>query len=184
MARPSALSGDRPRSGAKLVVSSGGVVVRRRSGGDDVALISVGDPPRWQLPKGKVDPGESVEQAALREVREEAGLDATIEDHLDTIEYWFQQGRGERAVRFHKRVTFSLMRYRSGDVHDHDDEVHEARWVPIDLAITLLKYPTEQRVVEAARERLAGGALRTDGRRGPTSRARAARSTTRRPPRT
>jgi 8-oxo-dGTP pyrophosphatase MutT (NUDIX family) len=133
-------------------------VYRRRPTGFDVALISVGDPPRWQLPKGKLDPGESIDQAAVREVREEAGLAAAIVEHLDTIEYWFQQGRGDRGVRFHKRVTFYLMRYLSGDVRDHDNEVHEARWVPLDLAITVLHFPSERRVLETAGERLTEGA--------------------------
>ena len=69
-------------------VSAGGVTYRPVAGrGAEVALISVGEPPRWQLPKGLVDAGETPETAAAREVREEAGIEATIVDKLKIVEY-------------------------------------------------------------------------------------------------
>ena len=101
----------------------------------EIALISVAPSLRWQLPKGLVDAGETAEIAALREVREEAGIDCDLVEKLETIEYWYVGDcRGER-VRFHKFVHFFLMKYVSGDVADHDHEVAEARWVKIDEAI-------------------------------------------------
>src|SRR5689334_8153410 len=79
-------------------ISSGGVAIRRKADGIDVALISVGTPARWQLPKGIVDPGESPEVTALREVREEAGIEATLIVPLDTVEYWYVGHRGKQLV--------------------------------------------------------------------------------------
>jgi 8-oxo-dGTP diphosphatase len=66
--------------------SAGGVAYRRVGDDFEVAIVSVGDPERWQLPKGIVDPGETPEVTALREVREEAGIEATLVAPLDTVE--------------------------------------------------------------------------------------------------
>ena len=73
----------------KLQFSAGGVAFRKQDGRIDVALISVGADDRWQLPKGLVDKGESTEDAALREVREEAGIDTEIVTRIDKVEYWY-----------------------------------------------------------------------------------------------
>jgi 8-oxo-dGTP pyrophosphatase MutT (NUDIX family) len=136
----------------KTQVSAGGVVFRRGGGRTEVALISVGAQNRWQLPKGLVDAGESPEDAALREAREETGLDAELVAPVEKIEYWyFSNERGAR-VRFHKFVHFYLLRFTSGDVRDHDAEVNEARWIEIDEAIEMLAFKGERTVVERARE--------------------------------
>jgi 8-oxo-dGTP pyrophosphatase MutT (NUDIX family) len=136
--------------------SSGGVAFRRkRDGAIEVALIAVGDKHRWQLPKGTIEPGESPEHTALREVREEAGLDTELVELLDVIEYWYVGDSHGRRVRFHKKVHFYLMKYRAGDVADHDHEVREARWTPIDEALDRLAFKNERNVVERARDRIA-----------------------------
>jgi 8-oxo-dGTP pyrophosphatase MutT (NUDIX family) len=136
----------------KTQVSAGGVVFRRRRRLTEVALISVGEQNRWQLPKGLVDAGESPEDAALREAREETGLDAELIAPIEKIEYWyFSTERGAR-VRFHKFVHFYLLRFTSGDVRDHDAEVNEARWIEIDEAIEMLAFKGERAIVERARE--------------------------------
>jgi 8-oxo-dGTP pyrophosphatase MutT (NUDIX family) len=139
----------------KEQVSAGGIVFRRAGGRVEVALISVGAESRWQLPKGLVGRDESPEAAALREVREETGLTAEAAASLETIEYWyFSKGArdGAARVRFHKFVHFFLMKYVSGDVGDHDDEVNEARWVEIGEAARLLAFRSERKVLEQARE--------------------------------
>ena len=138
-------------------VSSGGVCVRTGERGAEVALVCVGAKRRWQLPKGIVEAGESPEVAALREVREEAGVEATLVEPLETIEYWYQVMRGGTRVRYHKYVHFFLLTYERGDVADHDHEVQEARWVPIDEAANMLAFANERRVVARAAAIVADG---------------------------
>jgi 8-oxo-dGTP pyrophosphatase MutT (NUDIX family) len=131
-------------------VSAGGAAFRKTASGLEVALISVGTPPRWQLPKGLVDPGETPEDAALREVKEEAGIDATSAGLIERVEYWYQAKRGNERIRYHKFVNFYLMWYESGDVAHHDNEVNEARWFPASAAIDALAFKSERNIVERA----------------------------------
>jgi 8-oxo-dGTP pyrophosphatase MutT (NUDIX family) len=143
----------------KEQVSAGGVVYRRRGGRAEVALISVGEQNRWQLPKGLVGRGESPEEAALREVEEETGLACEIESELERVEYWYFSKGGGRRVRFHKFVHFYLMRYVSGDVSGHDDEVNEARWVVLEDAEAMLAFRGERKALAEAREMIRAGAV-------------------------
>lgn len=128
-------------------VSAGGVVVR----GDHVVVIvptrrSANGNKVLALPKGHVDPGETPPQAAQREVREEAGVDAALVDQLGEVRYWYQRdGR-----RIPKLVTFFLFEYVSGDVADHDHEVEEARWMPLAQAARDLTYKGEREMVGRA----------------------------------
>jgi 8-oxo-dGTP pyrophosphatase MutT (NUDIX family) len=139
----------------KTQISAGGVVFRRHDARVEVALISVGDKNRWQLPKGLVDAGESAEAAAVREAREETGIETELLAPVDKIEYWYYStNRGQR-VRFHKFVHFYLLRYLSGDVREHDAEVNEARWVEIDEALAMLAFKGEREVLTRARELIA-----------------------------
>lgn len=136
----------------KTQVSAGGVVFRRRDGRTEVALISVGEQHRWQLPKGWVERDESPEDAALREAREETGLESELVAPIDRIEYWyFANERGAR-VRFHKFVHFFLLRFTSGETKDHDTEVNESRWIEIEEATRMLAFKGERAVLERARE--------------------------------
>src|SRR5215467_7321273 len=149
-----------PRSTARKTtptrrqVSAGGVAYRSKRDKTEVALIRVGVDLRWQLPKGRVDAGESPEEAALREVREEAGIEAEIICPLETSEYWYVSGKGDKSVRLHKFVHFYLMKYLSGSTKDHDDEVEDAQWVDIDKAVRLLAFEGERVIVEKAYEHL------------------------------
>jgi 8-oxo-dGTP pyrophosphatase MutT (NUDIX family) len=133
-------------------VSAGGVVLRRRGESVEVALISVGAAGRWQLPKGLLGRGETAEQAALREVCEETGLECEVLAPLETVEYWYVAPAGAgRRVRFHKFVHFFLMRFVAGDVSGHDAEVNEARWFEIGEAAGRLTFRSERKVLEQAR---------------------------------
>ena len=133
-------------------VSAGGAVIRQTPEGLAVALISVGNPPRWQLPKGLIDPGETPEQAAVREVKEEAGVNATLASLIEKVEYWYQSKRGNERIRYHKFVNFFLMWYVSGDVSDHDNEVNDARWFPVADAVQALAFRSERTIVQRAVE--------------------------------
>jgi 8-oxo-dGTP pyrophosphatase MutT (NUDIX family) len=140
----------------KTQVSAGGATFRKTPRGLEVALVSVGKPARWQLPKGLVDAGETPTQAAVREVREEAGINATPDQLIEKVEYWYQGKEGNTRVRYHKFVNFFLMWYESGDVAHHDNEVNEARWFPSREAITALAFRSEREVVERAIELIDG----------------------------
>jgi 8-oxo-dGTP pyrophosphatase MutT (NUDIX family) len=104
----------------------------------------------WTLPKGTPDPGESVEETALREVGEETGLEVRILEPLPSIEYDFVQG----GTRIHKTVHYFLMEPTGGDLARHDAEFERVRWVPFDEAGGLLSFPTERELVATAAERI------------------------------
>ena len=99
--------------------------------------------------KGTGRPRRDAGNAAIREVREEAGIEATIVEKLKLVEYWYQATVGGKRVRYHKFVHF-LMRYASGDVSDHDHEVNEARWMEITQAIEMIAFKSERAVLEQA----------------------------------
>ena len=102
------------------------------------------------LPKGHPDGAESAAEAALREVREEAGVDAEVVESLGEVKYWYQRG-GKRIA---KVVEFFLLRYVAGDVADHDHEVEAARWMPAEEAAGTLTYDGEREMVRKALSRL------------------------------
>ena len=128
------------------LVSAGGLVYRVVGDGIEVVVCSRKSPPIRALPKGTPDPGESRTQTALREVREETGLEVRSEGFIDSIEYWFV-GDGS-GVRFHKTVGFYLMSSIGGDITLHDHEFDAVRWVPVGQALRTLTYGNEVRIVE------------------------------------
>jgi 8-oxo-dGTP pyrophosphatase MutT (NUDIX family) len=133
---------------ARFQLSAGGVVCRRNpAGAIEVALIATHEGERWGLPKGLVEKGEALEETALREVREETGLEAEIVKRLEPIEYWYWWDEGGQKVRYHKKVYYFLMAYRGGDVAQHDFEVEDVRWFPLDEAIERASHRTEREVL-------------------------------------
>jgi 8-oxo-dGTP pyrophosphatase MutT (NUDIX family) len=146
-----------PRLPIVKQVSSGGVVYRTAGASPpEVALVKVGPKGRWQLPKGIVDDGEAPEQTAVREVREEAGVDARLLAKIDTVEYWYVgNDRGGERVRFHKFVHFFLLEYLGGDVADHDFEVEESRWIALEEAADKLAFESERKTIRRAVEMIA-----------------------------
>lgn len=132
-------------------VSAGGVAFRQTGQEIEIALISVGKDGRWQLPKGRVDEGESSQEAALREIREETGLTTECITKIDRIDYWFYFTRDDQRTRVHKYVDFFLVQFVSGKIDDHDFEVNEARWFEIDRASELLAFSNEAKIVKQAK---------------------------------
>ncbi len=135
-------------------VSAGGVAFRNIGIDLQMAIVSVRPSLRWQLPKGIVDPGEAPEFTAVREVREEAGVDTEVVRLIETIEYWYQRVQYGKRIRYHKFVHFYLLKYQSGDVKDHDNEIEESRWVNFEQALEMLAFKSERGVVEKAQQLL------------------------------
>jgi 8-oxo-dGTP pyrophosphatase MutT (NUDIX family) len=134
-------------------VSAGGVVYRREDEGIEMALAARrtrrGEL-AWGLAKGAIEPGESEEQAAVREVLEETGLEVDVEADLGDIRYFYVW----EGIRVRKRVHFFLMRMTGGDVAHHDTEMEDVRWFPLRSAAKRAAYKGEREVIERAVERL------------------------------
>src|SRR4051812_48759595 len=141
--------------------SAGGVVVRAAGAGPEVAVIRPQGKPdgHWVLPKGALDPGESSEQAALREVAEETGLEASTIAKIGATRYVYTWA-GEKVF---KVVTFFLMRCGGGEIGAIDEalrvEVADARWPPRDAAPELLAQRGERDIAPQAMALLAGQEL-------------------------
>jgi 8-oxo-dGTP pyrophosphatase MutT (NUDIX family) len=126
--------------------SAGGVVHRLIEGRVQIALVHRRAPVLWALPKGTPDSGETIEETALRETREETGLEVEIEARLQSIRYFFVRG----TTRFHKTVHFFLMRPIGGSLDAHDAEFDEVRWTDLSEALAIMSHATERSVVEEA----------------------------------
>jgi 8-oxo-dGTP pyrophosphatase MutT (NUDIX family) len=131
--------------------SAGGVAVR----GDECVVIvptrRAADGSRvLALPKGHPEPGESPAQAALREVREEAGIETRLVEELGEIRYWYMRD----GQRISKAVSFFLLQYVSGELDDHDGEVEHARWVALEDAARDLTYRGERDMASRALSRV------------------------------
>lgn len=159
--------GGRPR--VETLVSAGGVVYRCVNGRVEAVLCGLagpggsnelvetevsggaqGEKVRWTLAKGTPAPGETLEETALREVREETGLEVELDAPLGSIEYWF--AARDNQVRYHKTVHFYLMAPVGGDTALHDPEFDVVRWFPSDIALKVLAYANEARVLRRALE--------------------------------
>ncbi len=138
----------RRTSRIRTATAAGGVVARAAEGDLEVVLAGRDGDRTWVFPKGTPAAGETIEQTALREVREETGLDVEIVAPLGVIDYWFAVP-GERV---HKFVHFFLMSATGGDLSRHDHEYDEVRWMRIDEARRALSFRTYREVLERALE--------------------------------
>ena len=136
------------QSRVETPVSAGGVVYQRNGGHLETVLCGRSQPVRWSLAKGTPDPGETLEQTALREVREETGLEVEIYGSLGSIDYWFAD-RGND-VRYHKTVHFFLMVPVGGSTEHHDPEFDVVQWFKTEDALTALAYANEVKVLRRA----------------------------------
>ena len=129
--------------------SYGGVAVR----GLDVLVITPAGKRVTTLPKGGADDGESGAETAAREVREETGVTVAVREPLGDVQYWYRRG-GRRVF---KTVHFFLCDFIAGSTADHDHEVDDARWIPLEEARTALSYPAERRLIERALSKSGSG---------------------------
>jgi 8-oxo-dGTP diphosphatase len=118
------------------VQAAGGVVVRDSEEGTEVCLVHRPRYDDWTLPKGKLDPGESFEEAALREVEEETGLVCSLEVELASTHYSDRKGRA-------KVVRYWRMEVDEDPGFEPNDEVDELLWVGVEEATELLTYPRD-----------------------------------------
>ncbi|OGY21491.1 MAG: hypothetical protein A2126_04100 [Candidatus Woykebacteria bacterium GWB1_45_5] len=132
----------------KVEFSAGGVVYRKVNKSIEFLIVQHSGHHRWVLPKGWIDPGETKEQTAIREVKEEAGVEAEIRDQLGEITVFYINQEKEK-VR--KTSYFFLMEYKSGNPEkDHGWEVENTTWLSPQEAIKKLDYPGEKKMVEKA----------------------------------
>ena len=138
-----------PAVPTKREISAGGVVYQRN--GDEIEVVLASRRTRrgqlaWGLAKGGIEDDETMEEAAIREVREETGLLAEIEESLGETRYFYVWEN----VRIRKTVHFFLMRHTGGDVDDRDDEMEEIRWFPLERALKRAAYRGERDVLQRA----------------------------------
>jgi 8-oxo-dGTP diphosphatase len=127
------------------VQAAGGVVLRRQDGGPaEVALIHRPAYDDWTLPKGKLNPGETHEEAALREVKEETGLVCRLGDPAGQVEYRDRKGR-PKVVRYWTMEPVGT----TGGEFVPNDEVDRLRWVPLAEAGPVLTYDHDRHILES-----------------------------------
>lgn len=132
----------------KFQFSAGGVVYRKTGNLMEIILLVRGEGKIFCLPKGKIEGPETRIEAALREVREEAGVNGVIKKDMGKINYWFYSE--EEAARIHKTVHFFLIKYESGNIKDHDADAEEVMWLPVKEALKVMTYDSERKVAEKA----------------------------------
>ena len=134
-------------------VSAGGLVVDRTgTKGLLIGRIDAKDAKRerllWSLPKGHIETGETPEVAAIREVKEETGIESEIDKSLGVIDFWFMAG----GKRIHKTVHHFLFKETGGKIAPQVSEVDDVRWFPLDQIVEKLAYPDEKKLIARSKE--------------------------------
>jgi len=134
-------------------VSAGGLVIDSTgTKGLLIGRIDLKDQSRekllWSLPKGHIEAGESPEQAAIREVKEETGIDSEISKSLGVIDFWFMAG----GKRIHKTVHHFLFKETGGKIAPQVSEVDDVRWFPLEEIVEKLAYPDEKKLIARSKD--------------------------------
>ena len=139
--------------------SAGGLIWRRQnpSGRPEVVLVRPAGRNTWVLPKGGLESKETVEQAAMRECREETGFTVSVDQPLGQVAYFYARRESPNGplYRIFKRVSFFLMKHQGGDASQHDDEIQDVRWFGIDDAVRKASHRNERDLIIKARGLLA-----------------------------
>ncbi len=149
--------GSDPKIKNRREVSAGGLIWRRRGDGSiRVVLVRPTGRSTWVMPKGHLEEGETVAEAATREAREESGLTVGEIEPLGEISYVYssRERNGATLARIFKRVHFFLMEHTGGDPSAHDSETDEVAWLSFDEALARATHPNEQALIAKAREML------------------------------
>ncbi|HEY2105981.1 MAG TPA: NUDIX domain-containing protein [Candidatus Binataceae bacterium] len=148
--------GQPPKSGKSAFrtlreFSAGGLIWRRRrtDGKAEVVLVKPAGKETWVMPKGGLESRESIEQAAMRECREETGFQVSIDRPLGQVAYFYARRESPNGplCRIFKRVSFFLMRPQGGDPSQHDDEIQDVRWFGIDDAVRKASHRNERELI-------------------------------------
>jgi 8-oxo-dGTP diphosphatase len=134
-------------------VSAGGLIWRRDRGRAlEMVLVKPAGRDYWTFPKGHVEKGESITQAALREVREETGLTVSETRPLGEVSYIysFHENPDAPLVRIFKRVHFFLMRLEGGDTSKHDSEIDQVVWFNLQAALRKSSFESERKLISKA----------------------------------
>jgi 8-oxo-dGTP pyrophosphatase MutT (NUDIX family) len=130
------------------------VIDRSKTKGLLIGRIDVRDKSRekllWSLPKGHIEEGESPEAAAIREVKEETGIESEISKSLGVIDFWFMAG----GKRIHKTVHHFVFNETGGKIAPQVSEVDDVRWFPLEEIVDRLAYPDEKKLIARSKELL------------------------------
>lgn len=133
-------------------ISAGGVIFKKEEGWYFVVLIAPKNKTVWTLPKGLIEKGETPEETAIREVKEETGCLGKIVQLIDKNHIWFYSKENNATIRHHKLIYYYLLKFIKGDTAKHDNEVCEARWFKIERAIDTVTYISEKKILKKAKD--------------------------------
>jgi 8-oxo-dGTP pyrophosphatase MutT (NUDIX family) len=131
----------------KVETSAGGIVFKKEKNKTFVLVTQHSGHHGWVFPKGLIDEGEDKTKTALREVKEEGGVEAKIIQELPAVEYFYKFEN--QTIK--KKVTYFLMEYISGNIEDHDWEMEDAQWLEVDQVEERLTYKTDKQVFQKAK---------------------------------
>lgn len=140
----------------KFEFSAGGVVYKKEENNTFVLVAQHSQHHGWVFPKGIIGDtkeNEGKEETAVREVKEETGIDGKILKELEAVTYWYSL-EGEKRK---KTVYYYLMEYISGSIEDHDDEMEAVEWLPINDVANRLTYPSDKKIWQEAKQLIAKG---------------------------